>query len=162
MEGQKGLLEPMIEQLRNHGYRLTPQRMAILNTIVYSHFHPTAEEIYQQVAADFPMISLATVYKTLSVLKNLGIVAELQIDGSSHYDSNLIPHPHLVCVQCHSITDLPPEAMSEMSQEALSATGFRALWYDVKIYGLCAQCQAQGGETSDPLVTPCLSQPQTI
>ncbi|MCR4407644.1 MAG: transcriptional repressor [Anaerolineae bacterium] len=162
MENTKGFLEHLVERLRTQGYRLTPQRMAILSTIVYSHIHPTAEEIYQQVAADFPMISLATVYKTLNVLKNLGIVAELQMDGSSHYDRDLTPHPHLVCVQCHSIADLPPETMSKMSQEALSTTGFRALWYDIKIYGLCAQCQAQGEETADPLMAPCLFQSQTI
>lgn len=162
MENTKGFLEHLVERLRTQGYRLTPQRMAILSAIVYSHVHPTAEEIHQQVTTDFPMISLATVYKTLNVLKNLGIVADLQIDGISHYDSAPTPHPHLVCVQCHSITDLPPEAISQMSQEAMSATGFRAFWHDIKIYGLCAQCQAQGSETTDPLVTPCLSQPQII
>jgi len=141
MEKSKERLERIVRQLRARGCRLTPQRMAILQTVVRSHSHPTAEEIYQQVVADFPMISPATVYKTLNVLKALDEVMELEVGGCSHYDGKVTPHPHLICMKCHTIIDLPPEAMPSMPEEALAATGFLALWYYVEIYGLCPRCQ---------------------
>lgn len=141
MEKFEKRLEHIVQRLREQGYRLTPQRMAILRVLVYSRSHPTAEEIYRQVAADFPMISLATVYKTLNMLKELGEVMELEVEGCSHYDGNIIPHPHLVCVKCHTITDLPPEAMVRIPEETLTATGFRALWCYVEVHGLCPRCQ---------------------
>lgn len=147
MREPQELLEDTIRRLRAQGYRLTPQRVAILQAVIHSHSHPTAEETYQQVAADFPMISLATVYKTLNVLKDLGEVLELEVDGRNHYDSNVTPHPHLICTKCYGIADLPPEAMCRIPEEALVARGFHALWYDVKIYGLCARCQEQERES---------------
>jgi Fur family peroxide stress response transcriptional regulator len=137
-------LDHIVRQLRSQGYRLTPQRMAILRAVVFSHAHPTAEEIHQQVVADFPMISLATVYKTLNVLKGIGEILELSVGGCSHYDGQVTPHPHLICVKCHGIINLPPEAMTEMPEEVLSETEFRALRYDLKVYGLCPRCQERG------------------
>ena len=139
-------LERIVQRLRAQGYRLTPQRMAILRAVIESRSHPTVEKIYQQVSADFPMISLATVYKTLHMLKDMGEVMELNVDGRSHYEGDITPHPHLICVKCHSIIDLPPEVMPRMSEEALAETGFRILWYEVEIHGLCPQCQADEGQ----------------
>ena len=134
-------LEHVVRCLRVRGYRLTPQRMAILRAVMRSRSHPTAEEIYRQVAADFPMLSLATVYKTLKVLKELGEVMEMDVGGCSHYDGNITPHPHLICVKCHRILDLPPEVMAQLPEEALAKRGFQVLWYRVEIYGLCPECQ---------------------
>ncbi len=78
-------LDQVMQRLREHGYRLTPQRMAIVRAVVQSTSHPTADEIYHQVAADFPMLSLATVYKTMNVLSEIGEVLEMEVDGRSHY-----------------------------------------------------------------------------
>ncbi|RLC78990.1 MAG: transcriptional repressor [Chloroflexi bacterium] len=133
-----------MQRLRDKGYRLTPQRMAILRAILSSRSHPTAEEIYQQVAAEFPMLSGATVYKTLNVLRELGEVLEIEVGGRSHYDANITPHPHLICVKCHRIMDLPPEAMVKLPEEFIAQTGFKVLQYYLEIYGLCSQCQEGG------------------
>jgi Fur family peroxide stress response transcriptional regulator len=143
-ERNPDVLTHVAQRLRDQGYRLTPQRMAILKAVASNDSHPTAEEIYRRVAADFPMISLATVYKTLNVLEELGEVIVLQIDGRAHYERDVIPHPHLICVECGSIVDLPPETQAEMSEEALAGTGFHALRCSVKIYGLCPRCGEQG------------------
>jgi Fur family peroxide stress response transcriptional regulator len=147
-------LEHIVRLLWDQGYRLTPQRMAILREVVYSHSHPTAEEMHRQVTAEFPMISLATVYKTLNVIKDLGEVIELKVNGCSHYDGNATAHPHLICVKCHSIADLPPESMAGMPEDALAETEFRAFRHDVKIYGLCPQCQEQEEDAVEPLGPP--------
>jgi len=143
MQEPEERLEQVMHRLRAQGYRLTPQRMAILQAVVESDTHPTAEEIHQQVLTDFPMISLATVYKTLHVLKRLGEVVELRMAGHSRYDSDTTPHPHLICVQCHSVVDLPSEAMVTVPDQVLAEMGFHPLWHHVEVYGLCARCYAQ-------------------
>jgi Fur family peroxide stress response transcriptional regulator len=115
--------------------------MAIVDVVMSSQNHPTAEEIHQQIMVDFPMTSLATVYKTLNVLKELGEVVELRVDGCGHYETAAAPHAHLVCVRCHTIVDLPAEALSHLSEKALAETRFQPLRYNVEIYGLCSECQ---------------------
>ena len=87
-------------------------------------------------------MSLATVYKTLTVLKALGQVLELEVSGRSHYDGNNAPHPHLICLQCHTIIDLPEEEMT-LPSAALARAGFLPLWSNLIIHGLCAACQSE-------------------
>ena len=91
-------LEQMIGVLRDKGGRLTPQRLAMLRIIAKSEGHPSAEQIYEQIKADFPTTSLSTIYKTLSLLKDLGEVLELNLASvGSRYDGNTpYPHPHVI------------------------------------------------------------------
>jgi Fur family peroxide stress response transcriptional regulator len=140
-------VDHIAQKLREQGHRLTPQRVAILQAVISSHDHPTAEEIHQQVSAEFPMISLATVYKTMNVLKELGEVAEIRVDGRGHYEGNTTPHPHVICINCGAIIDLPAEALAEMPEEALAETEFQAVRYNLEIYGLCPRCQEKGAST---------------
>lgn len=134
-------VEHIVQKLREQGHRLTPQRVAILQAVLSSDTHPTAEEIHQQVSDEFPMISLATVYKTMNVLKGLGEVSEIRVDGRGHYEGNTTPHPHMICINCGAIIDLPAEALAEMPEEALANTDFQAMRYSLEIYGLCPRCQ---------------------
>ena len=90
-------LEQIIEALRAKGYRLTPQRLAMLKVIAKSAGHPGVEQIYAQIKGDFPTTSLATIYKTLSLLKDIGEVLELNLAGvGSRYDGNR-PYPAPPC-----------------------------------------------------------------
>jgi Fur family peroxide stress response transcriptional regulator len=130
-------------RLRARGYRMTPQRIAIVRAVISSRSHPTAEEIHRKISAQFPMISLATVYKTLNILKELGEVTELRVDGAGHYEGSTTPHPHLICIRCGKIVDLPSETLTAMPEEALVETEFQAMWYSLQIHGLCPQCQGQ-------------------
>jgi len=143
----QGELTRIAQRLRERGYRVTPQRMAIVETLLISHSHPTAEEIHQQVGQRFPMVSLATVYKTLHVLRELGIVREVQVDGRAHFDGNAAPHAHLVCTRCHRIIDLPADTEIHLPMEAVTAQGFRVLGYNLEVYGLCSRCQAEEPST---------------
>lgn len=143
-------LTAVIHRLREQGYRLTPQRMAIVQAVLESPDHPSAEEIYQQVSAAFPMISLATVYKTLEVLKDLGEVVELPVEGRTHYDGNPRPHVHLICERCHSVMDWSEEVAFPIPEEAIAASGFRPHHYHLEVHGLCPRC---AGEASAPAPT---------
>ena len=86
----------MLSKLKGHDFRITPQRIAVLSILAGSKEHPSVEEIYKEVRAQFPTTSLATVYKTVSLLKGLNEVLELGFpDGSNRYDGQqaLSPSP---------------------------------------------------------------------
>ena len=100
-------LEKMIKVLRDAGRRITPQRLAVLKILAESSNHPSVEMIYSQVKKRFPTTSLATVYKTVTLLKELQEVLELGFaGGGSRYDGKRpFPHPHVVCTKCGAIVD---------------------------------------------------------
>ncbi len=136
-------LDELVIRLRERGYRLTPQRMAVLKVLATSQEHPSVERIYERVKVDFPMTSLATIYKTVTLLKEMGEVWELGFsDDSNRYDGNKpYPHPHLICTRCKSIVDLEVATLSELSQEVARSTGYRILGHRLDFLGICPQCQ---------------------
>jgi len=139
-------LEQMIRMLRKKGGRLTPQRLAMLKIIAKSERHPGAEQIYEQIKADFPTTSPATVYKTLSLLKDLGEVLELTFASvGSRYDGNKpYPHPHVICTKCGQILDPEFPAMEELAKEMAHQTGYEITHHQLNFFGLCPECQEEG------------------
>ena len=139
-------LEQIIEALRDKGHRLTPQRLAMLRIIAKSAGHPSAEQIYEQIKADFPTTSLATIYKTLSLLKDIGEVLELNFASvGSRYDGNRpYPHPHVICTRCGQILDPEMAGMAEVSKEMARQTGFKITHHQLNFFGLCPRCQKAG------------------
>jgi Fur family peroxide stress response transcriptional regulator len=135
--------EELISQLRHSGHRITPQRLAILRVLAASDGHPSAEAIYTQVVRDFPTTSLATVYKTIAVLKEMGQVLELGFSNDDNrYDGNRpYPHPHLICIRCRKITDPEVRLVGDLTQEVAQQTGYRVINHRLDFYGLCPDCQ---------------------
>lgn len=135
--------ETMRRKFKDLGYRMTPQRLAILKILAESRNHPSAEEIFEQVKANFPTTSMATVYKTISVLKALGEVLELEFSSDfNRYDGNRpAPHPHLICTRCKRIVDPEIGDLMEVAQKFASATGFKITGHRMDFYGLCPECQ---------------------
>ena len=146
MADPQNRLEQIIKALRDKGYRLTPQRLAMLKIIAESQRHPTAEQIYEQMKADFPTTSLATIYKTLTLLKGLGEVLELNFATvACHYDGNKpYPHPHVICTKCGQILDPKSAAVAEISQEMARQTGYQITHHQLNFFGLCPSCQKEG------------------
>ncbi len=143
MSDSKKRLEQMARALKERGGRMTPQRMAVLRILAESKGHPSVDRIYQQVRKAFPTTSLATVYKTVSLLKEMGEVLELGFsDDSNRYDGNRpYPHPHLVCVRCRKIMDPELESLSDLQEELVRGTGFRILSHRLDFFGICPDCQ---------------------
>jgi Fur family peroxide stress response transcriptional regulator len=132
----------VIDKLRQDGHRVTPQRMAVLDVLLHTREHPTVEQIYEQVRAEFPMTSLATIYKTVTVLKEMGEVLELgSSGGSNRYDGNPHPHPHLICVECQSITDVEMSGLEDLPREVAQRTGYRIVGHQFDFFGVCPGCQ---------------------
>jgi len=131
------------ERLAEAGHRITPQRLYILEALVSDASHPTAEAIYARVRRVCPTTSLATVYKTLETLKQMGQVLELEFsDGSNHYDG-LRPaaHPHVLCQRCGRIEDVEVDGVPALEAQAARASGYQFQAHRIEFYGLCRSCQ---------------------
>jgi Fur family peroxide stress response transcriptional regulator len=136
-------LQEMISKLKERELRITPQRLAILRILAVSAGHPSVEQIYEKVRVDFPTTSLATVYKNIALLKELGEALELGFpDGSNRYDgNNPYPHPHLVCLRCKKIIDPDLASLAEVTDELGKETGFRIVSHRLDFFGICRACQ---------------------
>jgi Fur family peroxide stress response transcriptional regulator len=136
-------VDEMLRRLRQRGGRITPQRMAVLRILAESEGHPNVDRIYQHVREVFPTTSLATVYKTVSLLKEMGEVLELGFsDESNRYDGKTpYPHPHLVCIRCRKIMDPELESLTDLQDELVRDTGFRILSHRLDFFGICPDCQ---------------------
>ena len=145
MPDSKTRLDHVLSKLRERGQRITPQRLAILRILAVSEGHPSVEEIHDLVLRDFPTTSLATVYKTITLLKELGEVLELEFSqGSNRYDgSKPFPHPHVVCTGCKRIVDPDLESLGAMTAEVSAQTGFKLVNHRLDFYGLCPECQKE-------------------
>ncbi len=133
----------MLQKLRQRNFRITPQRIAVLKILAFSEEHPSVENIYEKVKEDFPTTSLATVYKTVTLLKELNEVLELGFpEGSNRYDGNKpYPHPHLICTNCKKIVDPDLASLKDMTQELVSDTGFQIINDRLDFFGICPDCQ---------------------
>ena len=136
-------LNQMLAKLKEHDFRLTPQRMAVLKVLAASEGHPTVERIYETVRTEFPTTSIATIYKTVNLLKQLNEVLELGFpDGSNRYDGNKpYPHPHVICTKCKKIIDPDLGGLEDLTEEVIKETGFQILNHRVDFFGTCRDCQ---------------------
>ena len=136
-------LEQMLTKLKERNFRITPQRLAILEILSSSADHPTVFQVYEAVKAKFPTTSLATVYKTIILLKELNEVLELGFpDGSNRYDGcNPQPHPHMICVGCKKIMDPELVSLEELGEEIKLKTGYKILYHRLDFFGICPECQ---------------------
>jgi Fur family peroxide stress response transcriptional regulator len=141
-------LDELTERLRERNYRITPQRLAILDILALSDGHPSAEHIYDQIKEEFPTTSLATVYKTIAMLKEMNEVLELGFaDDSNRYDGGKpYPHTHLICVKCRDIIDPEVEGLEILPRQIAQRAGFQLVGHRFDIYGVCPRCQSEHNE----------------
>ncbi|MCP4578893.1 MAG: transcriptional repressor [Deltaproteobacteria bacterium] len=136
-------LDQMLTKLREQKFRITPQRLAVLKILAVSDGHPSVEQIFKQVKADFPTTSLATLYKTVTLLKQLNEVLELGFsDSGNRYDGNKpYPHPHVICTVCGKIVDPEPDATVNLSEDIAKDTGYFITNQRLDFFGICPECQ---------------------
>ena len=137
--------QELVDKLRPLGVRLTPQRLAIAEVVVNSADHPSVKEIFERVRAFFPYVTIATVYSTLTMLEELGIVRELPFQRQSRYDANLSPHVNLVCVGCGNVVDaeVGQETVVELQDLVAGETDFQVSSQRVDFYGWCSGCDTR-------------------
>lgn len=129
------------EVLRNNGYKVTPQRLAVYEAIDHNMTHPNAEAIYKKLQPKYPSMSLATVYKTMEIFAKIGVVQVLQCEEDAHrYDYNTSPHAHIRCVRCNRVMDVNVDQKT-LAANAADQTGFKVDSVNVSFTGLCKDCQ---------------------
>lgn len=135
------------QQLRKRGFRLTPQREIILAVLHAIEGWTTADEIYKQVQNVSSSVDVSTVYRTLDLLQELGLVACVDAgDGQRRYQLLGIhgPHLHLVCQACGQVIGADPESARAFGERLQAEYGFRAAFEHLSVPGLCPTCAAAG------------------
>ena len=143
-------LQELICEFKQHGYKMTPQRRAIIEIIVGCvSVHPTAEQIHERMLAKMPDTSLATVYNTLRELVAIGQVYELNLGhGVRQYELSRSEHAHLVCLDCGKIEDVKGD-FHQLGSLFSDHNGFRPVRHQVTIFGHCSACQESKQDSSD-------------
>jgi Fur family peroxide stress response transcriptional regulator len=137
--------QQLITKLREKGFRVTPQRLAICEFVLSSKEHPTVDQVYQVVQKKHPTISLATVYQTLHLLTEIGMLQELGFsDGISRYDPNNSPHINIVCKNCGKIQDYESESVRKFLSQITAELKRTLIGQHLEIYTYCDQCKKSG------------------
>lgn len=130
-------------KLGEKGYRLTPQRLMVLDAIEHSRNHISAEEIYAQVIAKYPHVNISTIYRTLDLLKRLSLVTETDLGGGRvrYHPAEKGKHHHLVCQQCGAIINLDESVLLPLKATLQREYEFDADLKHLAIFGLCRKCR---------------------
>lgn len=142
-------IERLKNNLREKGYKLTPQRRAIVDIIIRNEgSHLTTEELYSLVKAECPEIGLATVYRTVQLLEELGVVSKLDLnDGCYRYElvheTENHQHHHLICSNCGKVIEVQGDLLEVLEHEIESKYNFKIKNHSVKFYGICSDCSKE-------------------
>ena len=119
------------------------KRDAILNCVRCTTTHPSAEWVYENVRTQIPDISLATVYRNLSLFKEQGLIRSLgTVNGVERFDGNTEPHVHFICTQCGGVPDLPEISVPEELNSAVArSSGGRVENCQLSFTGICGECR---------------------
>lgn len=135
-------MENLIKFLKESNCKITPQRIAIYNILKESKDHPNAEAIYKKLEPTYPTISLATIYKSLELFDQLGLIQVINIgENSFRYDCKAYSHPHLICSICHKVEDLNVDYFKDLTETVETATNYKISKQQLSFYGVCPQCR---------------------
>ena len=143
--------------LKQRGLRMTPQRQLVLDVVGAMHGHISVDQVHQQVISQFPDVHITTVYRTLEVLEELGIVRHTHFhDGVAQYQrTDEAPHHHMVCTVCQADIELDLEILEPLAEELQRRYGFKSNLAHSAIIGICRACQSVAETPSvSPTVAP--------
>ncbi len=134
--------QELTEALRTHGYKVTPQRIAVYETLASTRSHPSAEVLYGMLKPKFPSMSLATVYKSIDILHRIAVVNILHTgEDSLRYDADLSPHNHVQCQICGDIRDVHDLNSKLLVEDAAEKSGYEIAGHQFYFYGICPECK---------------------
>jgi Fe2+ or Zn2+ uptake regulation protein len=140
--GPEEIKRRLIKSLKEKGYKLTSQRLEILDLLSKDTTHPGAMDIFKRIRKKAPQISMSTVYYTLDILKKKGLIRELEFyDRDNRYDVNVSNHLNLICTKCGKIEDFMEE-LPVSSQMVEKKTGFKPVDMRFEYYGYCKECRS--------------------
>lgn len=132
----------LIKYLKEKGYKVTPQRIAVYEILKNTKEHPSVDTLYSRLQPVYPTMSLATVYKSLEVFKELGLVQELNVgEDKFRYDANVHQHPHIICLTCGKVEDVDDEMLFDLVGHVESKTGYKLVNQQLYFFGYCPECK---------------------
>jgi len=144
------------EELRARGYRVTPQRQLVLEAVAKLE-HASPEEIWADVQQTASGVNISTIYRTLELLEQLGLVTHTHLGhGAPRYHMAAeADHVHLVCSTCGRITQVPPDAVEALVTALDENNGFQTDLGHLTVYGRCATCRVASRDgIADPTAQP--------
>ena len=141
--------DSIVDTLKKARIRLTPQRLLVLQAIAESPGHVDAEAIHRKARRTYPYLDIATVYRTLQMLKRLNLVTEVGLGSRLHYELALggTRHHHMVCEECGGAYDLSPAYLDEFHATLKREFGFEPKLNNFSITGICANCVRKQGSS---------------
>lgn len=145
-------IEDMVIILKEKGYKLTPQRRFILDVVLqHGHHHLNIDEIYTEVKKDYPEIGIATIYRTVQLLEDVGILSKQYFDdGCYRYelaeDTKGHNHHHLICNSCGTVIEIKDNYFETLEKYIEKEKKFKITNHNVTFYGLCQNCRKDGSE----------------
>lgn len=143
------VIDELKEQLKRNGYKLTTQRRVILDTIIENlDKHLSIEDIFDLVKKKYPEIGLATVYRTIQLFEELGIIYKLNFDdGRSRYelyhDKENHQHHHLICLNCGAIFEVEEDLLEDLEARIEKDKDFEIVDHSVRFFGYCKNCRSK-------------------
>lgn len=140
-------------KLSERQHKMTPQRQIVLQIFLdHPGEHLSAEDVHDILRTEKAEIGLATVYRTLELLSDLGILQKMEFgDGCSRYEVNDTDptrhhHHHLICTKCGKVEEFDEDLLETLEADIERKTGFRTLDHQVKFFGICKECQEKGNQ----------------
>ncbi len=137
-----------VEYLKQRGFKVTRQRMTILETVFGSREHFSAEQLHRRLLDEGHRVSLATVYRSVNVLVEGGFLEALDVGGGQmlyeRVDGREEHHDHLVCIVCGSIEEFRCDEIERLQEQQASARGFEMTHHSLRIFGRCRECAHSG------------------
>ena len=127
--------------LKSNLMRLTRQRTIIMEVLKGTTQHPTADWIYDRVREKCPNVSLGTIYRNLSLLKEKGLIIELKFGkNTARYDGNSEPHHHIFCLECGKLDDIHCKVHPNLTKSVEKDSGYKIVTHQLEFNGICPEC----------------------
>ena len=139
-------VQAVLDQIRGRGRRITPARRVIVQALLADQGrHLSAEEVVEGVRSSLPDTAESTVYRTLAALEELGVISHVHLGhGPATYHVSRVPHRHLVCTGCDSVTDLPADIFDSLAKTVQERYGFSLAAEHFALSGQCHICRSRG------------------
>ena len=134
--------QQLSEVLRANGYKVTPQRLAVYESLAATKSHPTAEMLFSVLQPNYPSMSFATVYKTVEILHKINVIQILNTgEDSMRYDADTSIHHHIQCISCGRVDDLNDLDSLALVKEAERLSGYEIAGHQFYFFGVCPECK---------------------
>ena len=145
MDAVKSKYQEAIETLREQGHRLTPQRLLVLSIVADGAAHMGVDDVFKLAKDAYPYLDIATVYRTLHLYKDLGVVTEVAIGDRLHYELTDPSgrHHHMVCRVCHGAFNLGPHYLEEFRRTLIDEFSFEPDLEHFTVSGVCSGCRKE-------------------